>query len=280
VTGAHWHLPASQGEDGRRERSIEHERLPPAFATTVPLRGVSGVIRRYADARFSEARAAHWLLLLAGDRVDALENHVMALLSGRPDLPLTRTILRDELRNRGGVSGLRTRADWKHQWLDPWSSPDRTWRVPAWRPSACERWAAGGRRERGSGRSRNRRRPPRIRRLRLAGHPRRCDCCLRDCGMGRREAGGGSSGVDDGRGVLLVLMAVPLPTKKTLGACPRHSNGCAYRSDLRSCQLPSAARTGWVQEPKEWAPSTLSRAVSSACHSAGPSSFNRAAEAR
>ncbi|MBI4899073.1 MAG: hypothetical protein HY829_01195 [Actinobacteria bacterium] len=119
VTGAHWDLPPSQGEDRPRERSIEHERLPPVFGTTVPLRGVSGVIRRYAYARFSEARAAHWLLLLAGDRVDAFENHVMALASRRPDLPLTPTILRDELRNRGGVSGLRTRADWKHQWLDP-----------------------------------------------------------------------------------------------------------------------------------------------------------------
>jgi hypothetical protein len=48
-----------------RERSIEHAMLPPVFGTTCPPKGLSGVIRRHAYAKYSEARAAHWLLLLA-----------------------------------------------------------------------------------------------------------------------------------------------------------------------------------------------------------------------
>lgn len=77
ATGAHWEFPDRRPEgDQRRERSIEHGMLPPVFGTSQPLRGVSGAIRRLAYERFSEARAAHWLLLIAGDRVDAWESHV------------------------------------------------------------------------------------------------------------------------------------------------------------------------------------------------------------
>lgn len=60
-----------QPRDPGRERSIEHGRLTPVYGTTLPLHGVSGAIRRLAYARFSEARAAHWLLLIAGDRVES-----------------------------------------------------------------------------------------------------------------------------------------------------------------------------------------------------------------
>jgi hypothetical protein len=70
-TGAHWELPEQQPEVHPRERSIEHERLTPAFGTTQPPRGLSGAIRRLAYGRFSEARAAHWLLLMAADRLEA-----------------------------------------------------------------------------------------------------------------------------------------------------------------------------------------------------------------
>ena len=63
-TGAHWDLPESQPDPGNRERSLEHLRLTPVFGTAQPLHGVSGAIRRFAYARYSEARAAHWLLWL------------------------------------------------------------------------------------------------------------------------------------------------------------------------------------------------------------------------
>lgn len=67
-----WTFPERQPATGGRERSIEHTTLPPVFGTALPLRGLSGVIRRLSYQRFSEARAAHWLLLLAADRVEVV----------------------------------------------------------------------------------------------------------------------------------------------------------------------------------------------------------------
>jgi len=119
-TGAHWDVPDSQTPRGFRERSIEHAILPPVFGTSVPLRGVSGLVRRLAYARFSEGRAAHWLLLIAGDRVDAIESHVRSLATLRPDNPVTQTGVRAELTHHGLSSRLgRKRVDVRHQWMDP-----------------------------------------------------------------------------------------------------------------------------------------------------------------
>lgn len=119
-TGAHWDFPDRQPEKGRRERSVEHRFLPPVFGTTVPLKGLSGGIRRLAYARYSEGRAAHWLLLILGDRVDAVESHVASLATRRPDEPISQSgvvseLSHDGLRSRFG----RGRADVKHVWLDP-----------------------------------------------------------------------------------------------------------------------------------------------------------------
>src|SRR3954464_1255660 len=64
LSGAHWDFPERQPEKWPRERSIEHKFLTPVFGTSCPLRGVSGVMRRFAYERYSEGRAAHWLLLM------------------------------------------------------------------------------------------------------------------------------------------------------------------------------------------------------------------------
>ncbi len=120
ATGAHWDFPDRQDADGFRERSIEHKFLTPVFGTSVPLRGLSGLIRRYAYQRFSEARAAHWLLLLAADRVDAGESHLRSFATTRWDNPLTEAGLRAEVTHAGLSSRVgRGRADVKHQWIDP-----------------------------------------------------------------------------------------------------------------------------------------------------------------
>jgi hypothetical protein len=119
-TGAHWEVPEQQPEIWPRERSIEHERLTPVFGTSCPPRGLSGAIRRLAYARYSEGRAAHWLLLLLADRVDAVEHHFQSLLSLRPDNPITETGIRSELTHHGYSSRVgHHRADVKHQVLDP-----------------------------------------------------------------------------------------------------------------------------------------------------------------
>ncbi|WP_432543857.1 hypothetical protein [Kineococcus sp. SYSU DK002] len=117
--GAHWEFPDRQPERyGPRERSIEHAFLPPVFGTSAPLHGVSGRIRRLAYDRFSEARNAHWLLLIAADRVDAFEGLLTSAARGRPDDPVTETGVLAEatghpVRSRAG------RVDTHHQWIDP-----------------------------------------------------------------------------------------------------------------------------------------------------------------
>lgn len=119
-TGAHWTFPERQEQKYPRERSIEHQILPPVFGTTAPLHGLSGAIRRYSYARFSEGRAAHWLLLIAADRVDAVESHLRSLATTRPDNPITETGVRTEL-THDGLAARResSRADVNHQWIDP-----------------------------------------------------------------------------------------------------------------------------------------------------------------
>ncbi|WP_028047961.1 hypothetical protein [Cellulomonas sp. URHE0023] len=119
-TGAHWDFPERQEERVPRERSIEHAFLTPVFGTAQPLRGVSGAVRAYAYKRYSEARAAHWLLLVLGDRVDAIEHHASSLLTLRPDNPVTETGVLSEVRRHGLRSRMEGhRVDRVHQPLDP-----------------------------------------------------------------------------------------------------------------------------------------------------------------
>ena len=120
ASGAHWHFPERQQEKWPRERSIEHGQLPPVFGTSCPPKGLSGVLRRYSYARFSEARAAHWLLLVAADRVDTLESTLRSFATTRPDNPITQTGVLSEP-SRGGWSSRigRERADVVHHPVDP-----------------------------------------------------------------------------------------------------------------------------------------------------------------
>ncbi|MCW2689197.1 MAG: hypothetical protein JWR37_4087 [Mycobacterium sp.] len=118
-TGAHWDFPDRQPEKWPRERSVEHRFLTPVFGTAQPPSGISGAMRKFAY-KFSEGRAAHWLILLYADRVDAAEHHVRSLLTLRPDNPITETGIKAELTHHGMKSRLgRKRVDIKHQWMDP-----------------------------------------------------------------------------------------------------------------------------------------------------------------
>jgi hypothetical protein len=127
-TGAHWDFPERQPELTSRERSTEHMMLPPVFGTSVPLRYVSGAVRRLAYRRYSEGQMRHWLLLVLGDRIDVVENRLLALMRGRPDNPITQSGILAEVRRNGLRSRLgQHRADLKHQPLDlvlqlaPWA---------------------------------------------------------------------------------------------------------------------------------------------------------------
>jgi len=119
-SGAHWEFPERQPERWPRERSIEHKFLTPVFGTSCPPRGASGRIRRFAYAKYSEGRAAHWLLLMAADRVDVLESRVRSVASRRPDNVVAETGVQAEFARHGLSSRFgRNRTDQKHQALDP-----------------------------------------------------------------------------------------------------------------------------------------------------------------
>ena len=113
-------FPERQPEIRPRERSIEHGMLTPVFGTAQPPRGVSGSIRRLAYARYGEGRAAHWLLLIAADRVDVVGAVLTGLASGRPDNPVAETGIRAEITSHGWSSRVgQRRTDLKHHPLDP-----------------------------------------------------------------------------------------------------------------------------------------------------------------
>jgi len=78
------------------------------------------LLRRFSYRKYSEGRAAHWLLLLVADRVDAWENHLRSFLTPRPDNPFTQTGVSSEF-SRHGISSRvgKNRADVKHHMLDP-----------------------------------------------------------------------------------------------------------------------------------------------------------------
>ena len=98
--------------------SIEHKFLTPVFGTSTPPKDLSGKIRRFAY-KYSEARAAHWLLLLAADRVNSAESQVVSLLKGHPDNPFAETGIKAEF-TRGLSSRLHSsRVDRTHTWIDP-----------------------------------------------------------------------------------------------------------------------------------------------------------------
>ncbi len=120
ATGAHWDFPERQEEKWPRERSIEHKFLTPVFGTSAPPRGFSGIIRKYAYRQFSEGRAAHWLLLILGDRVDAVEHHLQSFVTLRPDNPITQTGVLSEVKHHPIRSRFGSkRADTNHLWIDP-----------------------------------------------------------------------------------------------------------------------------------------------------------------
>src|SRR3712207_2581048 len=116
-TGAHWRFPERQPGGEGRERSIEHAFVTPVFGTAQPLHGPSGAIRRLAYRRYSEARLRHWLLLIAGDRVDAWTSHLRSFASLHPDNPVTQTGVLSEF-SAGGTMR-RGRSDRRHHVLDP-----------------------------------------------------------------------------------------------------------------------------------------------------------------
>jgi hypothetical protein len=82
-----WKRPTQQEPQVELLQSVEHKRLPAVFGTSSPPSGVSGSMRRLAF-RWSESNWAHWLLLIAADRVNMVEGLVEDLGRGHiPNIP-------------------------------------------------------------------------------------------------------------------------------------------------------------------------------------------------
>jgi hypothetical protein len=79
-----WRRPTQQEPQVELLKSVEHKWLPAVFGTASPPSGVSGSMRRLAF-RWSESNWAHWLLLIAADRVNMVEGLVEDL--GRGHVP-------------------------------------------------------------------------------------------------------------------------------------------------------------------------------------------------
>jgi len=83
-----WARGPLQTPDVEILESVEHLRTPAAVGTSTPPRGLSGMIRRNAYARFSESQWGHWLLLMLADRIDTVEGLMEDLRRGKAPNPL------------------------------------------------------------------------------------------------------------------------------------------------------------------------------------------------
>lgn len=67
-----------QGEPASPMHNRPNKHLPPVFGTAVPLKGLSGVVRRLAYS-LPDHKPAHWMILMLGDRIDSWETRVERL---------------------------------------------------------------------------------------------------------------------------------------------------------------------------------------------------------
>lgn len=103
VLHAQWDAPSRQETDLEILQSNEYVRRPAVFGTSVPPRGVSGMLRRLAF-RYSESDWRHWLILLGADRVDCAEGLVRDIGRGRiPNIPAEMGMGAEWKHDRGAV---------------------------------------------------------------------------------------------------------------------------------------------------------------------------------
>jgi hypothetical protein len=76
---AHWLQPDEMENPGWVLKRAGLEKLTPVFGTSVPPRGLSGIMRT-AAYKIPEHFTSHWLLLMAADRVDVVEDRIKRYL--------------------------------------------------------------------------------------------------------------------------------------------------------------------------------------------------------
>ena len=101
--GMSWRRPPQQAETVEILQSIERNNLSAVFGTSTPPRGVSGMLRRQAF-RYSESEWAHWLMLMAADRVNVVEGLIQDMCQGRvPNIPAEMGLRSELAHNRAGL---------------------------------------------------------------------------------------------------------------------------------------------------------------------------------
>lgn len=77
----HYEKAPQQPQNVKIFKSIERPAITRVFGTSTPPKGFSGVIRAQAF-KYSESRAAHWMMLILADRVGVVEGIVDDLRHG------------------------------------------------------------------------------------------------------------------------------------------------------------------------------------------------------
>jgi hypothetical protein len=84
-------------------QSVERPAIPRVFGTSIPPKGLSGMIRRFAY-KYSEATLAHWMPLLLADRINVLEGLIDDFKNGTvPNLWIEKGWRSEWKTNRGGM---------------------------------------------------------------------------------------------------------------------------------------------------------------------------------
>jgi hypothetical protein len=103
--GIEYLYPAIEQQVSRHKvnKSTEHGKLTPVFGNVCPPRGLSGIIRNFAY-NFSEGRLSHWILLIAADRIDMVEEIFVDLAHRRvPNIPKEMGLTAELKYNRKGL---------------------------------------------------------------------------------------------------------------------------------------------------------------------------------
>ncbi|TDB60854.1 hypothetical protein [Arundinibacter roseus] len=101
--GYTWERPPQQTVNVEVLHSIERPNITAVFGSTVPTKGLSGKIRRYAF-KHSESSYAHWLPLLLADRVDMVEGLIEDINKGSfPNILAEKGIKAEWKHNKTGL---------------------------------------------------------------------------------------------------------------------------------------------------------------------------------
>lgn len=101
--GYTWERPPQQPIDIEVLHSNERPNVTAVFGETLPPRGLSGMIRRYAF-QYGEASYAHWFPLVLADRIDVIEGIIDDLKQGHiPNIFAEKGLKADWKYNRQGL---------------------------------------------------------------------------------------------------------------------------------------------------------------------------------